>query len=104
MLELCAAPGASGVATGPLIYEGLPTDMDSPLGPRAKLGGWDHATRGVGRNRSECKAVVANLRNLYLARVGIATYRYNFNRRALDAAGDSGFEVFQSHGQSEEFC
>jgi hypothetical protein len=64
MLELCAAPGASGIVTGPLIHEGLPTDMDSPLGPRPKLRGGDPATDGVGGNRSECKAIVVNLRNL----------------------------------------
>jgi hypothetical protein len=73
MLELCAAPGAPGIATGPLIHEGLPTDVYSPLGPQPKLGGGDQPTRRVGGNRSECKAIVANLCNLQLARVSIAT-------------------------------
>jgi hypothetical protein len=97
MLEVSAAPGASGVATGPLIHEWLPTDVDGPLGPRPKLDDRDHTTRWVGRNRSECEAIVANLRNLQLARVSIATHGYDVNGRALDAAGDSGFEVLQSH-------
>jgi hypothetical protein len=73
MLELCGAPGASGIATGPLIHEGLSTDMGSPLGPRPKLVGGDHATDGAGGNRPEREAIVVNLRNLQLARVSIAT-------------------------------
>ena len=97
MLELCAAPGASGSATDPLIHEGLPTDVDTRLGPRPKLCGGHHATRGVGGNRSECKATVANLCNLQLTRVSIAAQRDHLNRRALDAARDSGFEDLQCH-------
>src|SRR4029077_19520961 len=97
MLELSAALGASCAATDPLIHEWLPTDMDSPLWPRPKLDGRNYATRWVGRNRSECVAVVANLRNLERARVSVATHRDDVNRRALDAAGYRGFEVLQSH-------
>jgi hypothetical protein len=64
MLKLAAALGASGMASGPLIYERLPTDMDSQLGPRSKPCGEDHATHRVGGDRPECEAIVTNLSNL----------------------------------------
>jgi hypothetical protein len=73
VLELAAALSASGVATGPLIHKRLPTEVDSQLGPRSKLGGEDHAMHRVGGNRSECEAIVTNLRNLEVARLSVGT-------------------------------
>src|ERR1700693_3416730 len=64
MLKLAAALGASGMASGPLIYKRLPTDMDSQLGPRSKLGGGGDAMHRVGGDRPECEAIVTNLCNL----------------------------------------
>jgi hypothetical protein len=51
MLKLAATLGALGMASGPLIYERLPTDVDSQLGPRSKLRGGDHTTHRAGGDR-----------------------------------------------------
>ena len=97
MLELAAALGASGMAADPLIHKGLPANVDGQLGPRSKLGGEHQTAHTAGGDRPECEATVTNVRNLELARLGIAAQSDDFNRRALHTAGDGGFEVLQSH-------
>ena len=97
VLELGTALGAARSTASPLIHEGLPLDMDSPLGPRTKVGSGNHATDSGGGDAPDRQAVVMDFCDLNLTRRGIAAEGEYRKRRTAHAPGDRGVEVLQRH-------
>jgi hypothetical protein len=97
VLELGTARGAARSTASPLIHEGLPLDMDSPLGPRTKVGSGNHATHSAGGDVPEREAVVMDFCDLNLTRRGVAAEGEYRQRRTAYAPGDWGVEVLQRH-------
>jgi hypothetical protein len=97
LFEPGTASRAVRVPANPHVDEGLATDKNSPLRPRAKIGSSDQTTHRVRWDVTECQAAVTDLGNFKLSHGRVAADGEHDERGTINVAGNGGCEWLQRH-------